>query len=299
MEQKTLKKAFCLSGKGLHTGAMVHTTVKPATVHTGIRMTRVDLPGKPSCEALVEWVTKTSRGTVLENGQWKISTIEHLMSALYALGVTNAEVEVDAPEVPILDGSAKPWVEAIEEAGLENQGEPAKEWVVTEPVVLHNAKGSRLKILPSEQYEAEVIVDYGSPILGQQVATLKDLKTYPSEIASARTFCFLREIKHLLHVGLIKGGDLQNALVIYDKKIWQWSMNRLAKKMGQDPVDASKLGYMSPLKYDNEPARHKLLDLIGDMALLGVRIRGKVVAEKPGHGFNTWCCKEIRKNILK
>lgn len=297
MEQKTLQTSFELSGKGLHTGATIHTTVKPARANTGIRMSRVDLPGKPSCEAIAEWVTQTSRGTVLENGKWRISTIEHLMAALYAMGVTNCEVEVDAAEVPILDGSASPWIEQIQKVGLIGQGVDAKEWIVTEPIILDNRKGSRLQIVPAEKYEVEVIVDYGSPILGKQVATLSDLNDFATEIAHARTFCFLREIKPLLHLGLIKGGDLQNALVIYDKKIWQWSMDRLAQKLGQPAIDANQLGYMSPLKYENEPARHKLLDLIGDMSLLGCRIRGKLIAEKPGHGFNTWCCKQLRKTI--
>lgn len=292
MKQATIHSSFTLEGKGLHTGVLIHTRVLPAEENTGIRFCRVDLPDRPCYEALAKYVTETSRGTVLEVGKWRVSTIEHLMSALYALGVTNCLVEVDAGEVPILDGSAQPWVDAIQTVGMEEQTAEATEWIVTEPVTLeHN--GSQLQILPADDYEVEVNVDYGSPILGKQTAILARLADYPTTIAAARTFCFLREIKPLLQLGLIKGGDLQNALVIYDKRIWQWTMNRMARKLGQPSRDASQLGYLSPLKFDNEPARHKLLDLVGDMALMGCRIRGRLIASKPGHGFNTWCAKQL------
>jgi len=296
MRQKTIQAAFDLSGKGLHTGEMIHAHVLPAEENTGIRLRRVDLPNQPCYEALAHYVTQTSRGTVLENGPWRVSTVEHMMAAFYAMGISNCIVEVDAPEVPILDGSALLWIQAIEQVGTIEQNAERKEWIVTKAITLDNGKGSKMQILPCEQYEVDVTVDYGSPILGKQSAALNNLEAFSQEIAAARTFCFLREIKPLLHLGLIKGGDLNNALVIYDKKIWQWSMNRLSRKLGQPKRDASHLGYMSPLKYENEPARHKLLDVVGDMALLGCYIRGKIIAEKPGHGFNTWCCKQIQNN---
>jgi len=296
MKQCTLNREFTVSGPGLHTGGEIHCTLRPAEVNTGIRMCRVDLEDKPCYQALVQYVTQTTRGTVLENGNWRVSTVEHMMAALYAMGVTNCLVEVDAPEVPILDGSALPYIERIQKIGIRIQEEDAKEWVVTEPISFDNGKGSKMVISPADEYQVEVKVDYHSPVLGESKATLEHLSDFPTEIAAARTFCFLREIKPLINLGLIKGGDMQNALVIYDKKLWQWQMNRLAKKLGQPSIDASQLGYLSAQKYENEPARHKLLDVVGDMALLGVYIRGKISAEKPGHGFNTDCCKQIVTN---
>lgn len=299
MKQKTIKDSFTLSGKGLHTGLMIHARFLPSEQNTGIRICRVDLPGKPTYEALATYVKGTTRGTVLENGEWKVSTVEHALSALYAYGVTNCLIEVDAPEVPILDGSAVPYVEALERVGLVEQDAEAKEWIVTEPVIFDSGKGNKLIITPSDKYEVEVLVDFPSPVVRQQRAILSDLSSYGKDIAKARTFCFLREIKPLLALGLIKGGDLQNALVIYDKKIMQWRMNRLCRKLGCEPIDASKLGYLSELKYENEPARHKLLDIIGDLSLIGQRIRGRIYAERPGHGFNTACAKEIVERCTK
>jgi len=297
MKQATINKAFTVEGKGLHTGGNIHCTLRPAEVNTGIRICRVDLEDKPCYQALVQYVTQTSRGTVLENGNWRVSTVEHMMAALYAMGVTNCLVEVDAAEVPILDGSAREYIEKIQQVGLLEQEDEVKEWVVKEPVSFDNGKGSKMTIVPCDHYEVEVKVDYHSPVLGEQTAELRDLKDFPVEIAKARTFCFLREIKPLINLGLIKGGDMQNALVIYDKKLWQWQMNRLARKLEQPSIDASKLGYLTPLKYENEPARHKLLDVVGDLALLGVYIRGKIIAECPGHGFNTTCGKQINGKL--
>lgn len=297
MKQHTIKSDFTLVGKGLHTGLEITTHFMPAPVGSGIRFCRTDLPDRPTYEALASYVSATNRGTVIENGKWRISTIEHIMSALYASGITNCLIEVDAPEVPILDGSAKPVVEQLLRVGIEEQEAEAKTWVVTEPVSFDNGKGCTMLIEPCDHYEAIVHVDYPSPILSKQSASISDLSTYADEVAHARTFCFLREIEWLLHLGLIKGGDLSNALVIYDKKISQWSMNRMCDKLGQPRIDATELGYLSPLNYDNEPARHKLLDLIGDMALLGVRIQGRITATCPGHGFNTSCAKQIIDRI--
>ena len=297
MNQHTLHQPVTLSGKGLHTGADITATLLPASEGTGICFRRVDLPDRPCYEALADYVGGTTRGTVLEKGAWRVSTVEHLMAALYALGVTNCIVEVNGAEVPILDGSARPWLEAIRQAGIDEQTAPAREWIVTRSLVFYNGKGSSLYVEPAEQYSVEVFVNYHSPVLGKQSAVLNDLKDFAQDIAAARTFCFLREVRPLLELGLIRGGDLQNALVIYDKRIWQWSMNRLARKLNQPPIDASQLGYLSPLHYENEPARHKLLDLIGDMALSGVRIRGRLIATCPGHAFNTDCCKQLRQYI--
>lgn len=293
MKQRTLISDFTVSGKGLHTGLVLTARFSPAPENTGIRICRADLPGQPTYEALADYVTQTRRGTVLENGPWKVSTVEHALSSLYGLGLVNILITVDGPEMPILDGSAKPFVDNILRVGIQEQSAEAKEWVVTEPLEFSH-KGSTMRILPAEQYEVVVDVNYPSPILSEQHAELTDLADYPEQIASARTFCFLREIEWLLRLGLIKGGDLNNALVIYDKPISQRVMDKMTDKLAQPRVDASQLGYLSPLKYDNEPARHKLLDVIGDLALLGVRIRGRIEATCPGHGFNTTCAKQLR-----
>ncbi len=293
MNQRTINKAFKVEGKGLHTGRWVHACFQPAPPDHGVRFCRTDLAGQPTYEASARYVTGTNRGTVLENGAWTVSTVEHALSALYAMGITNCLIALDGPEMPILDGSAKPFVEAIEQVGMVEQEREAKTWVVTEPFAYEDGKGSVMRITPADDYEVEVVIDFHSPVLGRQTAELKDLTTYPSQIAEARTFCFMREIRPLLALGLIKGGDLQNALVIYDKHMWQWKMNRLSRKFGQPYRDASKLGYMSPLHFENEPARHKLLDVMGDLSLIGCRIQGHIYVERPGHGFNTTCAKML------
>lgn len=297
MKQQTIGHSFELVGKGLHTGDVITAVFCPADVNTGIRIQRSDLPNQPTYEALASYVTQTTRGTVLECGEWRVSTIEHAMSALYAMGITNCLITLNGAEMPILDGSAMPFVEQIQQAGIVSQPAEAKEWVVTEPLTFDNGQGSTMHILPSDQYEVQVKVDYPLPIVGIQGAHIIDLASYPQEIAVARTFCFLREIKPLLQLGLIRGGDLANALVIYDKHICQWTMNRMTRRLRQPHVDASQLGYLSPLKYENEPARHKLLDVIGDLALVGARIRGRIVVVRPGHGFNTSCAKQIKEQI--
>ncbi len=297
MKQRTLTSDFTVSGKGLHTGIVITARFCPAPENTGIRICRVDLPDKPVFEALADYVTQTRRGTVLENGNWRVSTVEHALSALFGMGITNVLIEVDAPEVPILDGSARPYVEQILRVGITEQSAEANEWVVSEPLHFDNGKGSTMDILPAEQYEVSVDVDYPSPILHEQHAELNGLAGYAENVSKARTFCFLREVEWLLRLGLIKGGDINNALVIYDKPISQRVMNKISDKLNQPRLDASKLGYLSPLIYENEPALHKLLDLMGDLALLGVRIRGRIEARCPGHGFNTACAKQIRQML--
>ena len=267
MKQKTIKSEFEFEGKGLHTGLKIHAKFLPAEENTGICIRRTDLEGQPCYEARVEYVSATERGTVLENGTWRVSTIEHAMSALYAMGITNCVIELDAPEMPILDGSAMPFVAAILMSGIE------------------------------EQEELEVEISFPGQILHDQKAELKDLSTYAKDIASARTFCFVREIAYLLSRGLIRGGDLKNALVIYEYPISQEAMDQLTDALGQPRQQADKLGYLSPLKYENEPARHKLLDLIGDFSLLGVRLQGRISAYRPGHGPNTECVNYLKSKI--
>jgi UDP-3-O-[3-hydroxymyristoyl] N-acetylglucosamine deacetylase/3-hydroxyacyl-[acyl-carrier-protein] dehydratase len=297
MKQHTIKSSFSFESKGLHTGLYIHATFSPAAPNTGIRICRTDLPGQPTYEALADYVTATERGTVLEYGVWKVSTVEHALSALYAMGVDNCLISVDAPEMPILDGSAKYYIQSIEQVGLQEQDAEQKVYVVKEPIEYMSERGNKMLILPCDHYEAEVTITYPTGILREQKAELRDLSDYKRELSLARTFCFVREIEPLLRMGLIKGGDLQNALVIYETPMSQEGLDYMTDKLGQPRLDATKLGYLSPLNYPNEPARHKLLDLIGDMALCGCRIQGKIIALRPGHTFNTQCAKRLRNKI--
>lgn len=268
MKQKTINSEVKLAGVTLHTGVKTSVTLCPAEENTGIRIRRIDLTNEPEREALACYVSTTNRGTKLQDGDWSVSTLEHMMAALYALGITNCLVLLDGPEVPILDGSALPYIEAIQKVGIREQEAQAKTWVVNQPVRFEEGMSS-LTIEPSDHYEVEVTVKYKSPSVGTQTASLTDLKQFVAEFSQARTFCFLHEILPLLCIGLIKGGSLKNALVL------------------------SAFGPLSPLRYPNEPARHKLLDLIGDLALSGVYIQGKITAVCPGHRFNTNCCKTL------
>ena len=299
MNQHTLQSSFSFESKGLHTGLHLHATFLPAEANTGIRICRTDLEGRPTYEAVADYVTATERGTVLERGAWKVSTVEHALSALYAMGVDNCLIEVDGPEMPILDGSAKFYVKAIQEVGLLEQDAQQNVFVVTEPIEYLSERGNKMLILPCDHYEAEVTITYPTGLLREQKAELLALNEYPREISSARTFCFVREIEPLLRMGLIKGGDLQNALVIYETPMSQEGLDYMTDKLGQPRLDASKLGYLSPLNYPNEPARHKLLDIIGDMSLVGCRIQGKIIALRPGHTFNTQCAKRMRQLVVQ
>lgn len=298
MKQHTLKDSFTLSSVGLHTGLFVTATFHPAPENTGVCLRRVDLPGQPCHQALAEYVSATERGTVLERGKWKISTVEHALSALYALGVDNCIIDVNAPEMPILDGSAKLFVQEIQRVGLVEQNAEQQVYVVREPIEYISEHGHMMRIEPCDHYEIDITIAFDSKLLREQHATLRNLKDYPKDMASARTFCFVREIEPLLRVGLIKGGDLKNALVIYETELSQDGMDYFCDKLGQPHLDAKKLGYLSPLNYPNEPARHKLLDVIGDLSLLGLRLQGRVKAFKPGHTFNTQCVRRLRNQIL-
>lgn len=297
MKQHTIAQPFTFEGKGLHTGVYIHATFTPAAENYGIRLRRTDLPDQPTHHAYADYVSATERGTVLEHGSWRISTVEHALSALYALGIDNCLISVDGPELPILDGSALPFVKAIQKAGIVEQDAEAEVYVVREPIEYISEHGNRLLLMPSDHYQVEVQVCYPSHILKRQRAELRDLADYPREIASARTFCFVREIEPLLRMGLIKGGDLKNALVIYETPMSQEGLDYLTDKLGQPHLDATKLGYLSPIHYHNEPARHKLLDIIGDLSLVGCRIQGRIYAEKPGHTFNTSCARQLRNKI--
>ena len=298
MKQHTLKDSFTLSSVGLHTGLHVTATFHPAPENTGVCLRRVDLPGQPCHQALADYVSGTERGTVLERGKWKISTVEHALSALYALGVDNCIIDVNAPEMPILDGSARLFVQEIQRVGLVEQDAEQQVYVVTEPIEYISEHGHTMRIEPCDHYEVNVTIAFDSKLLREQHAVLKNLNDYPADVAAARTFCFVREIEPLLRVGLIKGGDLKNALVIYETELSQSGMDYFCDKLGQPHLDAKKLGYLSPLNYPNEPARHKLLDVIGDFSLLGLRLQGRIIAYKPGHTFNTQCVRRFRNQIL-
>lgn len=298
MVQHTLAQAFTLNGKGLHTGVQITATFCPAAENTGIQLVRTDLAGSPVIPALASYVTATERGTVVANGSAAVSTIEHAMAALMAFGIDNCTIQINAPEMPILDGSASFIVAAIKEAGIVAQQAPRRYFEVTEKMEFeHN--GSSITLLPDDHFSAEVHIDFNSPILPLQVATLASLANFKDEIAAARTFVFVREIAPLLQHNLIKGGDLDNAIVIYDKEMSQQEVDNLCGLLNIPNIQITELGYLNrkPLVFDNEPARHKLLDIIGDLSLIGLPIKGKVIAHKPGHTFNTQVAKLILNYI--
>lgn len=300
-KQKTLKAAFSLEGKGLHTGLPITITFNPAPANHGVKIQRVDLENAPVIEALAENVVETTRGTVLEKGGVRVSTIEHVMSALYAAGVDNCLVQVNQPEFPIMDGSAVCYSSKINEVGLEEQNEERDYYVVRKKIEYKTENGSSIVMLPDDEFSVNVLISFDSPVLNNQYASLDSLADYEKEIASCRTFVFVRELEVLLKNNLIKGGDLENAIVIYDQIIEQAEIDRLTDILGKERIKVDSIGYLNvkPLQFDNEPARHKLLDVIGDLALIGKPIKGRVIATCPGHKVNTDLAKQIRKEIKK
>lgn len=299
--QKTIKSPFTLKGKGLHTGLDISLTFNPAPAGFGIKIKRIDIEGEPIVECLAENVNGTTRGTVITKNNVSISTIEHAMATLYAYGIDNCLLEVNAPEFPILDGSAKYYVEEIERVGIEELAAERKIFVVTQRMVFVDEEtGSKITLLPDDQFSVDVGIEFDSPILSNQYAQLDCMDDFKDQIASCRTFVFVREIEQLLKLNLIKGGDLDNAIVIYDQEMSQEELDRIAALTGQSGLNAKKLGYLSgELRFKNEPARHKLLDLIGDISLIGMPIKGRIIASKPGHKTNTSIAKQIRKTIRK
>lgn len=300
-KQKTLKAAFTLEGKGLHTGLPITVTFNPAPANHGIKIQRVDLENAPVIDALAENVVETTRGTVLEKGGARVSTIEHAMSALYAAGVDNCLIQVNQPEFPIMDGSAVCYSAKIGEVGLEEQTEDRDYYIVRKKIEHKTENGSSIVMLPDDDFSVNVLVSFDSPVLNNQYASLDSLDDYEKEIASCRTFVFVRELEALLKNNLIKGGDLENAIVIYDQVIDQAEIDRLTDILGKERIKVDNIGYLNvkPLQFDNEPARHKLLDIIGDLALIGKPIKGRVIATCPGHKVNTDLAKQIRKEIKK
>ena len=298
-KQRTIKEGFKLSSKGLHTGLDLTVEFCPAPENFGYKIQRIDVEGCPIIDVLAENVTDTQRGTVLSNGVERVSTIEHGLSALYALGIDNCLVKVNGPEFPILEGSARLYVENILRVGILEQEAEKEYLVVKEPIEYRDEQsGSVLRIEPAEDFSVSVVVSFDSSSISNQRAELKRMDDFATEIAAARTFVFVRDIEPLLEAGLIKGGDLDNSIVLYEREMPQDRYDRIADAMNIPRMDAKKLGYINhrPLVWENEPARHKLLDVIGDLSLVGKPIKGFVTAYRPGHRVNNQLARLIRAN---
>ena len=300
LKQTTLNGSFSLYGKGLHTGLNLTVTFNPAAENTGYKIQRIDLEGEPIINAIAENVVETTRGTVVAKGDARCSTIEHAMAALYALGIDNCLMQVNGPEFPILDGSSEPFVENILRVGIKEQSAPKDYYIIKKKIEVYDKEtGSSVIILPDEEFSITAMISYESKLFSSQFATLNSLSDFTQEISSARTFVFMREVEPLLKAGLIKGGDLDNAIVIYEQELSQERLDQIADDMKLPRRDATKLGFIShrPLKWANEPARHKLLDIVGDMALVGRPIKGRIIATRPGHTINNKFARELRREI--
>ncbi|MDE6802912.1 MAG: bifunctional UDP-3-O-[3-hydroxymyristoyl] N-acetylglucosamine deacetylase/3-hydroxyacyl-ACP dehydratase [Muribaculaceae bacterium] len=302
MKQMTLNGSFSVEGKGLHSGKIITATFEPADENHGYKFQRIDLPEQPIIEALAENVVETTRGTVIARGDVKVSTIEHSLAALYAAGIDNVLIKINGPEMPILDGSAKEYCEKIEATGIIEQEAEKEFYIVKQKIeVRDDSTGSSIIVLPDDEFTVDVKVGFDSPVLANQFATLEHIKDFPTEIAAARTFVFVREIEPLLKMNLIKGGDLDNAIVIYDSPLQQEQIDHIADLMHAPHVKVEEFGFINdrPLTSENEPARHKLMDVLGDLALVGRPIKGRVIATRPGHALNTALSKKIRKDIKR
>ena len=301
LKQQTIKGSFSLCGKGLHTGLSLTVTFNPADENTGYKIQRIDVEGMPVIDAVAENVIDTQRGTVIGKGV-RISTIEHALAALYALGIDNCLIQVNGPEFPILDGSAIMYVNKIMEVGIVEQNAPKDYYIIRNKIEVKDDKtGSCITILPDEQFSITAMCSFESKFINSQFATIDDVADFPKEIAPARTFVFVRDIMPLLQANLIKGGDLDNAIVIYEREQPQEKLDELADYLKVQRLDASKLGYIQhkPIVWENECTRHKLLDVIGDMALIGKPIKGRIVATRPGHTINNKFARQMRKEIRK
>lgn len=299
-KQHTLKSTVSISGTGLHTGINVDMILNPANAGFGIQFQRIDLAGQPIIKADCDLVTDTSRGTTLEDKGAKVSTVEHILAALVGMGVDNCLVEINGPEIPIIDGSSAPFVEIIEEAGVLEQ-EAAKLWYTIDSNITYYDEEKRVEMvaMPAMEYQVTTLIDFNSPVLGTQHAGLKHLKEFKTEIAPCRTFSFLHELEMLLDNNLIKGGDINNAIVIVDKPVSEPEMERLAKAFGRKKMEVISGGYLNnlELRFPNEPARHKLLDIVGDLALIGTPVKAHIIANRPGHSSNVSFAKKIKQHI--
>jgi UDP-3-O-[3-hydroxymyristoyl] N-acetylglucosamine deacetylase/3-hydroxyacyl-[acyl-carrier-protein] dehydratase len=299
-KQRTLAKAVSLKGRGLHTGVNVEVTINPAPDNHGYQFKRTDLEGKPVIRALAEYVKITERSTTIVDKGASITTVEHLLAALYGLGVDNALMEINGPEVPIIDGSAKPFVDAILSAGILEQESERVYYQIKEKVEYKDeSKGIEISAYPDNNLYIDVHIDYDSKVIGHQYASMKSISEFESGFSSCRTFVFLHELEYLQKNNLIKGGDLENAIVIIDRPVSQDELDRMAKTLNKPRIKVKPEGILNnvDLTFANEPARHKLLDVIGDLALCGVRLKGRFIANKPGHNANVEFAKILRKSI--
>ena len=300
--QQTLKSPVTLHGVGLHTGANVTMTIKPASAGYGIRFQRVDLPDKPIVKADVDYVVDTSRGTTIEYNGARVNTVEHTLAALTGLGIDNVLIEMDGPEVPIMDGSSKQFMDAIESAGILEQEARRIVYAIDTNIHYYDpVKNVDMLAVPSTEYQITALIDFNSPVLGTQHAALKHINEFRTEIGPCRTFCFLHELEYLLDNNLIKGGDLSNAIVVVDKVVEQEELNRLAKVFNKQKIEVKQEGILNniQLHFTNEPARHKLLDVVGDLTLVGHRIKAHIIASRPGHATNVEFAKKIKQYIKK
>ena len=300
MKQRTLQNSFTLKGRGLHTGLDIEVTFKPAPVDHGYKIKRIDLPEQPIIEAFADNVVATQRGTVLGKNDVTVSTVEHALSALYALNIDNCLIEINACEFPILDGSAIEYANGIINAGYIEQERDKDYYIVRNKIEVYDeTTGSKITILPDTEFSIHSFIEFDSKYIPNQSALIESMDNFLTQIAPARTFVFVREVQKLRQAGLIKGGNLDNAIVIYEKQLSQDELNDIADEIGVERRDATKLGYLNnrAIQFPNEPARHKILDLIGDLALIGKPIKGRVIATKPGHGINNKMARLIRKDI--
>lgn len=302
MKQTTIADSFSVKGKGLHTGLEIKATFNPAPENHGYKFQRIDVEGQPVIDALAEFVTSTTRGTVISRGDVSVSTIEHALAALYAAGIDNCLIQLNAPEMPILDGSAREYCEKIAQVGIAEQKIERDYYIIKQKIeVRDDTTGASIVVLPDEDFSIDTMVAFDSPVLTNQFASLERLSDFQSEISSSRTFVFVREIEPLIKGNLIKGGDLDNAIVIYDSELPQSELDRIADLMNVPHKNVSEFGYINnkPLTSENEPARHKLMDVLGDISLIGRPLKGKIIATRPGHSINTTFAKKIRQEIKR
>lgn len=300
MKQLTLAAPFSVHGKSLHSGEVITATFNPAPEGTGYKFRRTDLEGQPLVDAVAENVVDTTRGTVLGQGDVRVGTVEHALAALYASGIDNCLIDLNGSEMPILDGSASEYVANIDRVGLEEQKADKDVYIIKRKTQIRDEEtGSVITLYPDSDFSVEVMVEYNSPVLPNQFAVLDDMADFRREVADARTFVFVREIEMLLQHNLIKGGDLDNAIVIYDRPVEQEKIDEICDMVGVPHLKLDQFGYINPkpLKWDNEPARHKLMDVIGDLSLIGRPIQGRVVAIRPGHTINSRLTKMVRKEV--
>jgi UDP-3-O-[3-hydroxymyristoyl] N-acetylglucosamine deacetylase / 3-hydroxyacyl-[acyl-carrier-protein] dehydratase len=301
-KQHTLGSEISISGTGLHTGEVVDMTLKPAAAGFGFQFKRVDLPNQPVIKADCDLVTDTSRGTTLEENGARVSTVEHLLAAMVGMQVDNVLIELNGPEIPIMDGSSHPFVELIEKAGVIEQAADKIWYTLDENIRFYDeAKNAEMTAMPSDDYKITTLIDFNSPVLGAQHADLKTMSDFRQEIAPCRTFCFLHELEMLIDNNLIKGGDINNSIVVVDKPVTNEEMERLATVFNREKMEVKSGGYLNnlELRFSNEPARHKLLDVVGDLALSGYPVKARIIAQRPGHSTNVEFAKKLKQYIKK